>query len=132
MNKKEFSEHVGMTIKSLRLMQGVSQTELSRLIGRKDRSTIQDIETGKSYLTLLDLKKILDALNLSHLRQEIVSSIYDPLTIDGVTEILACAYYYKDFVLVLTTKLVWVVAHKQKRFEFHGSRQEAVEFVKSL
>lgn len=68
---KEYLIRIGFRIKELReakkgkKRKKMSQTELSKIIGHKDHTTIGRIERGLYNVSLLTLKKIADALGVS-------------------------------------------------------------------
>ena len=61
MDKKE----LGLRIKYARKEKGLSQKELSSLMGYKDVSTIAKIETGVNDVTIETLYKLADILSVS-------------------------------------------------------------------
>lgn len=56
---------LGDNIKSVRIQKGLSQSELARLAGYKDRSTIAKIESGVNDVTQSKLATIAEALNVT-------------------------------------------------------------------
>lgn len=55
--------HIGIKIKEKRLEQGLTQEELAKRIGYKDRTTIAKIETGKSDVTQTKVIEFAKALH---------------------------------------------------------------------
>lgn len=52
-------------IKNARIEKGYTQSQLAKLIGVKDKSTISKIEAAGNEVSLKDIKRIADALGLS-------------------------------------------------------------------
>lgn len=56
---------VAERIKNMRIEKGYTQTQLAKLIGVKDKSTISKIESAGNEVSLKDIKRIADALGVS-------------------------------------------------------------------
>jgi len=68
MNKKEFTISLGALIRKVRLEKGISQSELSKRIG-KDRQHMKLIENGKTTCTSFTLFLIFKELDIDLLDQ---------------------------------------------------------------
>ena len=64
MTHKEFLKHVGMELKVSRSRMGLSSVELSKVIAICSQSILR-IESGKSDVRILTIKRIADALGVS-------------------------------------------------------------------
>ncbi len=60
----EIKELLGKKIKNLRIKNGLTQSELAKMIGISQRS-LSGIETGENFLTAETLSKLLECLNIS-------------------------------------------------------------------
>ncbi len=63
--KKEFSVKLGLEIKKLRKLKGISIRNFETMTGAIDRYTLSKIENGKIMPTILTLKKICTVLDTS-------------------------------------------------------------------
>ena len=59
----DIKKQLGQRIKYLRKTQGLNQEKLSELIGLNPRS-IGNIETGRVFMSLSNIEKLIDALNI--------------------------------------------------------------------
>ncbi len=74
MNDTEFLAKIGDRIKELRLKKSISQTKLAEVC-HTEKANMSRIESGKTNITVLTLKKISEALNVQIL--EFVKSLSD-------------------------------------------------------
>jgi restriction-modification system regulatory protein, putative len=61
--EKEYLKHFGKRIRELRHKTGLSQEKFALIIGM-DRSYFASVESGKRNISLLNIKKIADGLNI--------------------------------------------------------------------
>lgn len=71
------NEAIGMRIKALRRERGLSQDELARMLGFKDRQTISAIETGNRRVSAAELFLVVEKLNVP------LEYFTDPFRLDG-------------------------------------------------
>ena len=62
MDEREFLAKIGHRIKELRLKNNMSQTKLAEIC-HTEKANMSRIESGKTNITVLTLKKISEALN---------------------------------------------------------------------
>ena len=68
---------IGTRLKALRKKRGLSQEELSRLLGFKDRQTVSAIETGLRRVSAAELLLVMEKLNAT------LDDFTDPFRLDG-------------------------------------------------
>lgn len=67
MNKEESKKQFGKNLKRLRMEKGLSQEELARALGFKNRSSINKIEIGRSNIPTDKIQKTAEVLGVSPL-----------------------------------------------------------------
>lgn len=76
--KKEFMALIGQNVRLCRIRRGLTQKELSRLLG-VDASTVARIEAGTRSMSIFHLRTMADALQVSYdtlLRPNCLDSLY--------------------------------------------------------
>ena len=68
---------IGRRLKTLRKKRGLSQEELSRMLGFKDRQTVSAIETGLRRMSAAELLRAMEKLNAT------LDDFTDPFRLDG-------------------------------------------------
>lgn len=68
---------IGIRLRALRKKRGLSQEELSRLLGFKDRQTVSAIETGQRQVSAVELLLAMEKLNAT------LDDFTDPFRLDG-------------------------------------------------
>jgi transcriptional regulator with XRE-family HTH domain len=94
MNKEESKKQFGKNLKKLRTEKGLSQEELARALGFKNRSSINKIEIGRSNIPTDKIKKTAEVLGISPLDLfqtdgEEIKAMLEELTVMDVEDLKA-------------------------------------------
>lgn len=94
MNKEESKKQFGKNLKRLRTEKGLSQEELARALGFKNRSSINKIEIGRSNIPTDKIKKTAEVLGVSPLDLfqtdgEEIKAMLEELTVMDVEDLKA-------------------------------------------
>lgn len=61
----DIRKKIGLRIKELRLLEGLTQERLANKAGL-DKTYVNEVENGKRNVSIVNLEKIVDALNVSY------------------------------------------------------------------
>lgn len=74
MTDKELDKIMGMILKDLRIRTGHTMQEAADHVGLKNRVSIADYESGRTSISLYNLKRLCDFYNTDY--REVLSKIY--------------------------------------------------------
>ena len=77
MTDKELDVQMGSILKELRLKNGYTMQQASDHLGLKNRASIADYESGKSTISLYNLKRLCDFYNIDF--REVLSRIWSEM-----------------------------------------------------